>query len=286
MENNPLDSLLNFMAQVLGFKRERFERFVCWAQYLYLAELQRQHYMAWRPPAPESEEGYAGWDLIWLQASFYAGLWAVVEGWRSVPLSDPVVDELLDANPRYLHLLKLYRNSVFHFQPDFAEMMSRRRGLFREGAIASDWLTVLHMEFCRVYWEALPRLGPPSPDSPLKYREMEVKFVREIRDCMRSLVGWIPDNVPAAHAEKLRGMAELAMARMREEGDFESDEARRLLNLMSELPHWIEEGEFEHERLTRGVIDRVRATAPDGDRREDPADPTSHGEQPSEDKLQ
>jgi hypothetical protein len=286
MEDNPLDNLLDLMADVLGFNREQFERFVCWAQYLYLAELQRQHYMAWRPPAPESEEGHAGWDLIWLQASFYAGLWAVVEGWPKVPLSDPVVDELLNANPQYLDLLKRYRNSVFHFQPNFAEMMSRRRGLLREGTVASDWLIALHMEFCRVYWKALPPLGPASPDSPHKYREMEVKLCGEIRGCMRSLVGWIPDNVPEAHAARLKGVAELAMARIREAGNFESDEARRLLNIVAEVPHWIQEGEFKHEQLTRGVIDRVRATAPDGDRRGDHTDQTNQGEQPGRGKPQ
>jgi hypothetical protein len=48
---------------------------------------------------------------------WYGGLYVVVEGWRELKLSDPVIDELL-LSPNVEHL-RLYRNGTFHFQKSY-----------------------------------------------------------------------------------------------------------------------------------------------------------------------
>lgn len=198
------------------------------------------------------------WELLSLQSAFYASLWVVVEGWREVPLSDPSVDEMLTANPRYLDILKRYRNSVFHYQPTHDAIHSRQIGLLAEGEVVGLWLCLLHDEFCRVYWEKLPRAAPHADE---RYAQREEELVAEIRQRMLALVGWIHTDIPGARAEKLREMSHSAMARLREAGDFESDEAVRLLKLVRQTPDWITEAEFEYQRLKREVIEQVKASA-------------------------
>ena len=45
---------------------------------------------------------------------WYALLAVVIEGWSTLQLSDPTVDELLDSP--FLGALRRYRNGVFHFK--------------------------------------------------------------------------------------------------------------------------------------------------------------------------
>ncbi len=54
-------------------------------------------------------------------------------GVAQVPLSDPVVDELLAANPRYVKDLKRYRHSVFHYQPTHVDITRDRCSHPRRG---------------------------------------------------------------------------------------------------------------------------------------------------------
>jgi hypothetical protein len=53
-----------------------------------------------------------------------------------------------------------------------------------------------------------------------------------------------------------------ALTGMREAGDFESEEARRLLELVRQTPNRITEAEFSNQRLKREIIEEVKASAP------------------------
>ncbi|GEM_PF-2955139 len=263
METNPLSDVLDFLAPLLGFDRERFERFVCWARYLHSADLHRRHYLAWRESKFQSDEMEAGWELIALQSAYYASLWVVVEGWPQGPLSDRSVDELLAANPRYLDLLKRYRNSVFHYQPSHIEIHKKQFGLYAEGESAWQWVFLLHCEFCRVYWERVPR-APLPPSAALcndRYAQLAAELASETRQCMLSLVGWIPSDILPARAEEGKQQSDAATALLREAGDFESDAALQLLKVVREAADFTTETEIAYERLKRETIERVKASA-------------------------
>ncbi len=263
MDDNPLESMLNLLAPCLGFTVKRFERFVCWARYLHWADLQRRHYLAWKDTQDKSDGMESAWELIALQSAWYASLYVVVEGWSEVPLSDPAVDDLLAANPRYTENLKRYRNSVFHYQSTHDKIHERQAGFRAEGLVSVAWAHLLHVEFCRVYWQKLTRVAhhPDSPQQNERYAQRAAELVAEIHRFMQAVVGWIPTQIVAAQTEKLRGFSGDAMARLREAGDFESEEAQRLLALMREVPGWITEAEFKHEVRRRETIGQVRATA-------------------------
>jgi hypothetical protein len=48
---------------------------------------------------------------------WYGMLYVVIEGWRELKLSDPTIDPLLQSP--HVHLLRRYRNGVFHFQEKY-----------------------------------------------------------------------------------------------------------------------------------------------------------------------
>lgn len=48
---------------------------------------------------------------------WYGGLYVVIEGWKSLKLHDPKIDQLLKS-PN-VALLKQYRNGTFHFQKNW-----------------------------------------------------------------------------------------------------------------------------------------------------------------------
>jgi hypothetical protein len=48
---------------------------------------------------------------------WYGGLYVVIEGWQELGLSDAVIDATLQS-PN-VHLLRRYRNGVFHFKKDY-----------------------------------------------------------------------------------------------------------------------------------------------------------------------
>ncbi len=74
---------------------------------------------------------------------WYAGLYVVVEGWRTLNLTDPVIDRLLQSENT--DLLKRYRNGVFHFQSDYDD--ERFLAFVRDGNDSVSWVRELNTEF-------------------------------------------------------------------------------------------------------------------------------------------
>jgi hypothetical protein len=73
---------------------------------------------------------------------WFATLYAVVEGWQEMRLTDPVIDPLLTAP--HLDLLRRYRNGVFHFQADYFD---RRYSDLTTHGEAIAWVNKLHGGF-------------------------------------------------------------------------------------------------------------------------------------------
>jgi len=119
------------------FERLSFERYFHWADQMRKHFEQRDY----RDELPAHWEPY--------MAYWYGSLYAVIEGWRELRLSDPGIDRLLEAEQN-VGLLRRYRNCAFHFQ----------RGYFDSRVVdvwASDeavpWIRSLHREFTRWFEE-------------------------------------------------------------------------------------------------------------------------------------
>ena len=94
---------------------------------------------------------------------WYAGLFVVAEGWKSLKIQDVAVEALL-ASPN-LKLLKRFRNAVFHYQENFLD--ERFIELIREGEKAEEWVEQLSEELRRYfqYWfDAQKNAGERLPE--------------------------------------------------------------------------------------------------------------------------
>lgn len=76
---------------------------------------------------------------------WYGGLYAVIEGWRELGLTDDRIDPLLKS-PN-VDLLRRYRNGAFHFQRCYYD--KRFREFITEGENCVEWIRTLNSEFGR-----------------------------------------------------------------------------------------------------------------------------------------
>ncbi len=77
-------------------------------------------------------------------AYWYAGLYAVVEGWRQLGLHDPDIDALLESPS--VELLRRFRNGAFHYQEAW---LDRRLTDFCGALENVDWTKDLTARFGR-----------------------------------------------------------------------------------------------------------------------------------------
>ena len=200
------------MSRIIDFSEERSERVWAWARYLHWADLHRRRYREFMS-APETadDDSVSREQYLALSAAWYASLWVVIEGWHEVPLSDPGVDEVLAAAPRYQDQLRRFRNGVFHFQPKLIE--PRLSDFAGRGPVL--WTYLLHSEFCGFYWRLFDNL-PPGLD-------------QEMRESAFGLTGWSPDDVYDARIAALEEFVGSAHDKLIQASDFSSPAAKGLL---------------------------------------------------------
>lgn len=93
------------------------------------------------PPPDGKNEKFAWFIGPFMYVSYwFASLYVVIEGWKSLHIKDKEIDELL--NSRYLGLLKSYRNGVFHFQKKYHDY--RFNDFYDEGEDAIKWANLVH----------------------------------------------------------------------------------------------------------------------------------------------
>ena len=80
--------------------------------------------------------------------AWYVGLYVVIEGWKTLNLTDSTIDELL-RSPNG-ELLRRYRNGICHFQRKYFD--DRFMALIQEKSVVM-WLQVLNREFGRFLLE-------------------------------------------------------------------------------------------------------------------------------------
>ena len=90
---------------------------------------------------------------------WYGGLYAVVEGWKELGLTDNTIDKLL-TSPN-VDLLRRYRNGVFHFQRKYNDQ--RFMEFMAEGTDTVAWVRELTEQFGRYFFAALS--NPAQPES-------------------------------------------------------------------------------------------------------------------------
>ena len=70
---------------------------------------------------------------------WFAALFVVIEGYRELTLSDPVIDQLLQSE--HVEALRRYRNGVFHFQPS---VFPSKLLELHEAHESEQWLDLIH----------------------------------------------------------------------------------------------------------------------------------------------
>src|ERR1041384_1176867 len=191
------------------------DKFTSWCRYLYWSDILYQRWLTQGGSKGEADTGKSEWLTFALASQWLASLWVVVEGWREGPVTDTLINKLLDLYPDYCDLLRRFRNGVYHYQPEIFD--DRLYAFPTRGAETVTWAVALFYEFKRFLWE--------YPDN---FRGTEDE--REaLRESLQELIGWLPSDVLHAKAHELRKLQKEAKAMLAASGDHSSPEARELL---------------------------------------------------------
>lgn len=232
------------MNSILDYKGEKFIKLLAWARYLHWADVHRRHFEGWMEQEHDVSNNREGWEFIALLSAWYASLWVVVEGWKSIPLTNPSVDELLQIAPRYEALLKRYRNGVFHYQPRLIER--RLLDFLAEEAGSVSWIHLLHSEFCRFYWELMVNSPVHEP------------LLSKIRNSVYGIVGWIPDDIPSAQVNDLRNEVAGWVSKLRDAADFSSPAARDVLDAAAQCAAVASEMEESFRIMKQEMLKHIK----------------------------
>ena len=232
------------MANIIEIKHDRFEQILAWARYLYWADLHKRYFDEWMEADHYVGTDQNKWEFFALMSSWSASLWVVIEGWEKLSLSDPSVDELIEVAPRYVDLLRRYRNGVCHYQPNLIE--SRFLDFLGEGEGSVFWTHLLHDAFCHYYLELIDSMPLPP--------ESHSDFLRTIK----GIVGWIPDSIPEANMMSARDLERQAIRILKEAGDLSSLAAQDLLQAAQNLGKIAGQAEIKMQEIKKQMFDRIK----------------------------
>ncbi len=158
-------------------KRDKdLDHLLSWGRYLYWCDLNKKEFKKFIG----RERSMANWRFVALTARWYASLWVVIEGWRSIGLKDNWIDKLIAFDGgRYATLLKKFRNATYHYHPSLLD--EHQTNLLKEEKHVV-WVEALHQEFLRFLWE--------YPRGFLGSKSDKEKAAR----AMRRVIGWMPDD--------------------------------------------------------------------------------------------
>jgi hypothetical protein len=98
-------------------------------------------------------KGAAEIESFLYMSYWYGGLYAVIEGWKELQLSDGVINRLL-TSPN-VELLRRYSNGVFHFQRHYHDQ--RFQQFMTQGTDEVAWVRALDEQFGRYFLEQINR---------------------------------------------------------------------------------------------------------------------------------
>jgi hypothetical protein len=180
-------------------------------------------------------------------AQFYAALWVAIEGWQHCSLSDPLIDELLThpAFERNIHLLRRFRNGVYHYQRDLIN--ERLLGFMREGEHAVHWAFLVHAEFQRVIWEMTHPAG------------LTLSLQTELAGSLRELIGWLPDGIAEAapHDADIRYSEVMAMIPIENRS---SPEAEKLIDAVETYRSTARKADQDWRAYKRSLLEALKTS--------------------------
>ena len=161
------------------------------------------------------DESKSDWLTFALVSQWLASLWVVVEGWKQIPLRDPLIDELLDAYPDFCDLLRRFRNGVYHFQ---SEVFDDRLSAFpTRHAETMSWAVALFYEFKRYLWHYPDRFVGTDDEK------------EALRVAMEELIGWLPHDLLHSRVHELRKLQWEGQAMAAASDDPSSSHSQELL---------------------------------------------------------
>ena len=209
------------MGRDCDLNQRDLEKLLCWAKYLYWAELQWKSF-----EEEELQEQNANYQQFLAKMSlWYASLYVVIEAWKSAGLSDPVIDQLLNDNESIVSTLRRFRNSVYHYQDSIFE--PKYLEFLKLGPESVYWTAALHDEF-KSYLGKLPSRLMPDRD-----------LANEFRESLKEIIGWFPDDTVELVKLRLQDRVDQGEAMLQEAKDWSSPEALDLMVTFSEIQELI-----------------------------------------------
>jgi len=220
-------------------------KFLAWSRYLFWCDLHRRRIDRYDD---KTEDGRSDpekkWHSFALLAQWYASLWVVVEGWRTLSESDLIIDDLLTTCPRFCDLLKRFRHGIYHYQPNLFD--ARFIDLLRESHVTYIWAYLLHGEFLRFLWHWIHRFP---------YEEVQ----EELRETVVGIIGWLPDDLLQ---EKVRESSVLCDRTLRMLANSEDRDTRAAIELREACEHAVfvsHECQAELAKWHEGLLSFVRS---------------------------
>lgn len=193
------------------------ERLICWAKYLYWAELQRNSF---RKELYENNSS-GNQQFLAKMSLWYASLYVVVEAWALADLNDPVINKMINDNKSTTNTLRRFRNSVYHYQDSIFE--SKYLEFLQLGTKSIYWIEALHEEF-KSYLGKLP--SKLMSDSRLAH---------ELRQSLKDVIGWFPDDTVELRKQNLEVQIEQGKTMLEASGDYSSPQAIKLITTLSQI---------------------------------------------------
>lgn len=170
-------------------------------------------------------------------SQWFASLHIVIEGWSNLKLEDPTIEKLLYEFEELQSLLRRYRNGVFHFQPNLID--GRFTELVKSSYNWTLWIRLLHDEFVRHFSDWLACLSS-NPDEN-----------REIKESIKSSIGWIPDETVTDRMRTLKSLVKESEALLTGASD-DSTAVKELREAIDRVKAQIAKSSSEYE----AIIDR------------------------------
>lgn len=116
-------------------------------RYLAWADAMRAHSEKVMPAAQGKglDDVNVGLALMYF-AYWFSTLYVVIEGYRSLKLNDDAIEKLLEDKDK-VDILRRYRNTIFHFQPEYFD--DRNVAFMNSANTILPWLKELRIAFAK-----------------------------------------------------------------------------------------------------------------------------------------
>lgn len=178
-------------------------REISWFRYLYCNKLLKEQFES---SLELPIENFVYWHnppgFVYMMY-FFGGLYTLIEGWKELALSDPVIDSILAHQAPLIDLLRRCRNAAFHYQAD--PLIPKLGQFLKTGERHIVLAHQLHEEFVRYYW------------SWVEKRHGTEEEKAQLKESLRRLVGWFPRTLKDDEREIRSNLASMMTELLRED---------------------------------------------------------------------